>query len=207
MHVDEECQTELHAIIANLKTQCVVQPGEAVPADPGMCRARPSGSTAYAQLGGVYPIAMFADRVVEALLKGDRVPINWNTLEDQTGNRHPPGLKYMFTELLCHTAGGPEVVTSKGYDEAKLAVDPQHWPAFLELVSEAATMWPTKHHRELVLKICQSSKVEICAGLEGQAIVVQGAPQLNATSCPVTGSTGRCPFTGSSGGSGACPFA
>merc|ERR1719161_2539334 len=127
MHVDEECQTELHAIIANLKTQCVVQPGEAVPADPGMCRARPSGSTAYAQLGGVYPIAMFADRVVEALLKGDRVPINWNTLEDQTGNRHPPGLKYMFTELLCHTAGGPEVVTSKGYYEAKLAVDLEHF--------------------------------------------------------------------------------
>merc|ERR1711988_411929 len=204
MHVDEECQTELHAIIANLKTQCVVQPGEAVPADPGMCRARPSGGTAYAQLGGVYPLAMFADRLVEALLKGDRVPIEWHNLQDRSGNRHPPGLKYMFTELLCHTAGGPEVVTSKGYDDAKLAVDPEHWSAFLELVAEAATMWPTKHHRELVLKICQSSKVEICAGLGGEAAVVGGASELNATPPTAIGSSGGCPFSGASGEGARC---
>jgi hemoglobin len=211
MHVDEDSQAELHAIIANLKRQCVVKPGETVPADPGMCRARPSGSTAYAQLGGVYPIAMFADRVVEALLKGDRVPIEWHELEDRTGNRHPPGLKYMFTELLCHSAGGPEVVTSKGYDEAKLAVDPEHWPAFLDLVTDVARMWPTRHHIELILRICESSKVEICTGLGGRPDIVAGVQELNATAisasgcpfsggsnvgarCPVTGAPGRCPF-------------
>ena len=87
-----------------------------------MCRARPYGNTLYSQLGGVYPIALFADRLVESVLKGDRVQVEWDQVEDASGTRHPPGLKYMVTELLCNSAGGPEVVTSKGFDEAKLGV-------------------------------------------------------------------------------------
>ena len=34
--------------------------------------------------------------------------------------RHPPGLTYLLTEVVCHAAGGPEVVTASGFDEAKL---------------------------------------------------------------------------------------
>merc|ERR1719281_781893 len=64
-------------------------------------------------------------------------------------------------------------------------------------------MWPTRHHKELVLKICESSKTEICAGMEGEAAVVEGARELNATAI---GSSGGCPFSGASGAGGRCPF-
>jgi hypothetical protein len=104
----------------------------------------------------------------------------------------------MFTELFCNSAGGPEVVTSKGFDEAKLGVDPSQWPAFLALVTEAAVVWPTKHHRDLVLRICASSKVEICAGLEGEA-----SPGVEC-SVPASDALPRCPFSGNSAGQ--CPF-
>jgi len=137
---------------------------------------------------------------------------------DPSGNRHPPGLKYMFTELFCNAAGGPEVVTSKGYDEAKLGIDPTQWPTFLALVEEAARMWPTKHHRDLVMKICESSKEEICAGLEGQATPVVRGLGIAAESDALNGTTdfampamGACPFSENVGGqcpvSGrGCPF-
>merc|ERR1719401_1350485 len=108
----------------------------------------------------------------------------------------------MLTELLCHSAGGPELPTSRGFDDAKLGIDPNQWTAFLEIVAETAMVWPTKHHRELVLKICEQSKAEICFGLEGQE-----APAVNIAAIPGVDAfvpTGRCPFSGSSGGS--CPF-
>jgi len=106
----------------------------------------------------------------------------------------------MFTELFCNSAGGPEVVTSKGFDEAKLGVHPNQWPAFLALVAEAAAVWPTKHHRDLVLRICEASKVEICAGLEGEDALAVERP------VPASDALPRCPFSGSSGSAGQCPF-
>merc|ERR1712050_274947 len=198
LRIDQDTRSELLAILASFKGQCVLKRGQAVPEDPNMCRARPNGSSAYAQLGGVYPIALFADRVVEAVLQGHLVQVEWNRLDDPAGTRHPPGLKYMFTELFCNSAGGPEVVTSKGFDEAKLGVHPNQWPAFLALVAEAAAVWPTKHHRDLVLRICEASKVEICAGLEGEDALAVERPVLASDALP------RCPFSGNSGGH--CPF-
>merc|ERR1712050_765773 len=200
LRIDQDTRSELLAILASFKGQCVLKRGQAVPEDPNMCRARPNGSSAYAQLGGVYPIALFADRVVEAVLQGHLVQVEWNRLDDPAGTRHPPGLKYMFTELFCNSAGGPEVVTSKGFDEAKLGVHPNQWPVFLALVAEAAAVWPTKHHRDLVLRICEASKVEICAGLEGEDALGVERP------VPASDALPRCPFSGSSGSAGQCPF-
>jgi len=198
LQLDVETRAELQSILESFKAQCVLKQGETAPRDPGMCRAKPHGNTAYSQLGGVYPIALFADRVVEAVLRGDRVQVQWDRLDDTAGKRHPPGLKYMFTELLCNSAGGPEKVTSKGFDEAKLGVDPSQWPAFMALVAEAAAVWPTKHHKDLVLRICESSKVEVCIGLEGEASPEVLLPVQASAALPT------CPFSGSSGGQ--CPF-
>merc|ERR1712048_508978 len=210
LRMDVNTQTELHSILASFKDQCVVKQGEVAPRDPGMCRARPRGGAAYAQLGGVYPIALFADRLVEQVLRGDRVQVQWNRLDDAAGTRHPPGLKYLFTEVFCHAAGGPEVVTSKGFDEAKLGINPNQWTEFLALVAEAATLWPTKHHQDVVLKLCELNKAEICFGLEGQDsadsldLSMSGdGPTVQAfqmaSKCPFSGkSGGQCPFTGKS---------
>merc|ERR1712194_282044 len=138
----------------------------------------------------------------DKVLQGDRVQVQWNPVDDVSGSRHPPGLKYMLTELLCHSAGGPELAISKGFDDAKLGIDPKQWTAFLEIVAETAMVWPTKHHRELVLRICEQSKVEICFGLEGQE-----TPAVNIAAIAGVDAfmpSGCCPFSGSSGGT--CPF-
>jgi hemoglobin len=204
--VDANTQSDLLAILASFQEQCVLQRGETAPADPGLCRARPSGNLAYSQLGGVYPLALFADRLVDKVLQGDRVQVPWNRIDDPRGTRHPPGLKYMLTELLCHGAGGPEMPTSKGFEDAKLGIDPSEWPHFLDVVAETAAIWPTRHHRELILKVCEKNKAEICFGLEGQELPnVEVASDVGVD--PFQMPTGRCPFSGQTAGpTGRCPF-
>jgi hypothetical protein len=179
LRIDAATQEELNSILAGFREQCVVNQGEVAPQDPGMCRARPHGNATYAQLGGVYPIALFSDRLVEKVLQGDRVQVQWNHVDDPEAIRHPPGLKYMVTELFCNAAGGPEVVTSKGFDEAKLGINPNQWTEFLNVVAEVAAVWPTRHHRDMVLRLCEQSKAELCFGMEGQ----EATPPRSSGTC------------------------
>jgi len=164
-NLDSATQLELCGILSTYQSACVLAPGEQAPADPGLLRPKGTGSTLYQRLGGVYPIAQFVDRLIESVLKGDRVHIEHDRLDDLQGKRHPPGLKYMVTELVCNCAGGPEVVTSKGYDDAKLGVQPQEWPTFLELASEAAELWPIPHLRNSLVGALGAVKAEICIGV------------------------------------------
>jgi len=164
VQLQRHTQRELMSIIEGFQQQCTVQPGETPPPDPGMCRRKPDGSTNYAHLGGVYPVAMFVDRLVEAVIRGDRVQVQWDQL-DSPGIRHPPGLRYMLTELLCNSLGGPELVTSKGFEEAKLGINPDQWAAFVQLAGDTASIWPTQRHRELILQAIEKEKVHICVGL------------------------------------------
>merc|ERR1719161_3254194 len=94
--VESGTKKDLLDIIQSFQAECTITPGEVVPADPG--RPKPaSGSegTLYYRLGGVYPIAMFVDRLLEAILKGDRVKIDLDKVEDPQSKRHAAGLKYM----------------------------------------------------------------------------------------------------------------
>mmetsp|Transcript_108176 Transcript_108176/g.279749 ORF Transcript_108176/g.279749 Transcript_108176/m.279749 type:complete len:891 (+) Transcript_108176:83-2755(+) len=163
--LDNSTQLELCGILSTYRDSCVLAPGEAAPSDPGLLRPAGNGSTLYQRLGGVYPIAQFVDRLVEKVLVGDRVHVEHDSLDDPSGKRHPPGLKYMLTELVCNGAGGPEVVTSKGFDEAKLGVQAQEWPQFLELASEAAELWPIPHLRNSLVAALGAMKAEICVGV------------------------------------------
>ena len=81
--------------------------------DPGPMR--PSGNKLYAKVGGVYPIALFVDRLIDALLADPRVAI---PVDGQ--RRNEASLKYLFMEVVCAIAGGPEVVTSLAYAETRL---------------------------------------------------------------------------------------
>ena len=56
--------------------------------------------------GGVYQIALFADRLVDALLSDDRVAVPVDG-----SKRNESSLKYLVTEVLCKVSGGPEVIT------------------------------------------------------------------------------------------------
>merc|ERR1719271_278638 len=174
-------KVELLGIIARFQDQCVCKRETR---DPGPPPAHTSSvGTLYHRLGGVYPIAQFADRLVDLVLRGDRVHV------DTAGDhRHPPGLKYMVTELLCNGLGGPELVTSKGYDDAKLGVPVEEWPLFLTLAAEAAELFPTQHHRTALVAQLNELKPEICVGIvaEGEEsgiakLLNLGFPVVDAT--------------------------
>jgi hypothetical protein len=165
LHLDEATQQEIYGILSTYQSSCVLAPGEVAPADPGPSRPTGAASSLYHRLGGVYPIAQFVDRLVDRVLRGDRVHVAHDRLDDPAGRRHPPGLKYMLTELVCHGTGGPEVVTSKGFDEAKLGVQVEDWPKFLELAAEAAAVWPIPHLRNSLVSALGALKAEICIGV------------------------------------------
>jgi len=136
-----------------------------VPADPGNIKPNSSNPTLYHRLGGVYPIAQFVDRLVGLTLTSNSVHIDVGQLEDTTQVRHAPGLRYVLTELVCNGSGGPEVVTSKGFEEAKLGVVQEEWPAFLALVAEAADIWPSQYLRNALVSVMSDLKADICLGM------------------------------------------
>jgi hemoglobin len=165
-------KVELLSIIAGFQDQCV---SKRETRDPGRPPAHPSSvGTLYHRLGGVYPIAQFTDRLVDLVLRGDRVHV-----DTDGDHRHPPGLKYMFTELLCNGLGGPELVTSKGYDDAKLGVPVEEWPLFLSLAAEAAELFPTSHHRTALVAQLNELKPEICVGIVAEGMESGIAKLLN----------------------------
>ena len=105
------------------------------------------------------------------------VPTEAEDAED--ARRHPAGLKYLLTELVCNATGGPEVVTAKGFDEAKLGVPVDKWAAFCALGSEAATVFPTPHHRAMILDLLSSLQPEHGAILKNSHCIFRNV----STSC------------------------
>ena len=57
-----------------MRADCTIADGEAAPRNPG--KPAPPGDSLYARLGGVYPIALFADRLVDALLSDTTAKIS-----------------------------------------------------------------------------------------------------------------------------------
>ena len=113
LHIDKGMQAELGEIFMSFRSQCVTEPGEKVPADPKKCRKPPDGQSTYAQAGGVYPLATFADTLVElAISEAKDLTLRYEDVKKPGATRHPPGLKYILTELLCNKAGGPELLTA-----------------------------------------------------------------------------------------------
>merc|ERR1719160_1431581 len=167
--VESGAMRDLLGILQSFQADCTVTAGEVAPADPGRPKpAAGSEGTLYYRLGGVYPIAQFVDRLVEAVLKGDKVKVDLENTEDPQSKRHAAGLKYMLTELTCNCTGGPEIVTSKGFDDAKLGVPVQLWPTFLEIANEAAMLWPSQLLRTSLLNALAEQKAEICIGVVGE---------------------------------------
>ena len=111
----------------------------------------PVPSASIQRLGGVYPLAQFADRLIESLQANGQIGVRFDSLNDPNGRRHAPALTYLLTELLCAAAGGPEVVTAKSFEEARLGVPSEQWGGFCALAADAAAaVFPTAHHRATV---------------------------------------------------------
>ena len=181
LHISKDMQAELGEIFASFRSQCVVEPGERVPPDPKRCRKAPDGNSTYAQAGGVYPLAAFADTLVEmAMAAPKELTLRWEDVKKPGATRHPPGLKYVLTELVCHTAGGPEVLTAEGFDDAKLGVLPEQWDTFMALARRAAEeVWPGKPVVVGALEaLLEEVKPELCIGMAGKGEVVESARRL-----------------------------
>ena len=77
---------DLGALMASMEGECVVRPGERARADPGPWR--PGGASVYGRCGGVYPLALFCDRLVDALVADARFGVATDARE-----RTPAALK------------------------------------------------------------------------------------------------------------------
>ena len=93
---------DLQAVLLSMRDDCISE-GTAADARPAVSTA--TGTTRsswfrsaplYERLGGVYPIALFVDRLIDALLAGDRptahAPFDLNPNSDLQPTRRPPGL-------------------------------------------------------------------------------------------------------------------
>merc|ERR1719472_96271 len=125
--------------------ECVVFPGERPRRSPGP--VRPGGNHIYARLGGVYPIALFVDRLIDALLADPRVAI---PVDGQ--RRNEASMKYLFTEVVCAIAGGPEVVTSLAYAETRLLLPARQMFFLLEAAKDASDHIPSSKLRAELLQ-------------------------------------------------------
>ena len=113
---------DLNALMISMEDECVVYEGERPWRDPG--QRRPGGNSAYGLVGGVYPIALFVDRLVDALIADDRFAVATDSMK-----RTPSSLKYCLTEAVCADAGGPEIVTARNASETSLGVPQDAWEA------------------------------------------------------------------------------
>ena len=105
---------------SSFEAQCVLPPGTSAPPDPGPAEPHASSlGTVYHRLGGVYPIAHFADPLVDKTIAvGSGVTLkDLGEVTDPTARRHAPGLKYLLTEVrnaranlsLCTVFPGPHL--------------------------------------------------------------------------------------------------
>ena len=156
-----EQREELLEILRPFEQQVVSPKGAELPPDPQLSTTVPDGNSLFAEAGGVYPLARFADLLVERSLV-DRLVL---PLSKRAGGKlSRAGLKYLLTELLCNAAGGEGIVTSKGFDDAKLGV--KDWQRFLSAAREtAARVWHDKYVSEAVVALLEGVQAELVVGL------------------------------------------
>lgn len=134
-------EDDLRGLFESWRRDIILQPGETpLENKPVALDLR----TLYGRLGGVYPIALFADRLVDALLSDESFGIPTEEL-----NRDRPSLVYLFTEMVCNSAGGMEQVTCSEAVETRLLLPPQQWDRFMVVASMAADHFPKEAAKEV----------------------------------------------------------
>src|SRR4029453_6488553 len=87
----------------------------------------------YERLGGVYNIATVVEDFIDRIMVDPR--LNANPRVDEAHHRvSPPGLKYLFTEMVCWATGGPQTYTGRSMRDSHqdLMVTADEWEAFLD---------------------------------------------------------------------------
>merc|ERR1719502_2358808 len=151
---------DLQVVLLSMRDDCVAE-GTAADDAPlaGPAATKMGGSfwfgsaSLYERLGGLYPIALFVDRLIDALLADPRVAI---PVDGQ--RRNEASMKYLFTEVVCAIVGGPELVTSIAYDETRLLLPARQMFFLLEAAKEASDHFhSSKLRAELLQALHQAS--------------------------------------------------
>merc|ERR1719428_290266 len=145
---------DLTAVVASMMSDCTVPEGEVAPPKPRDPFIQ--GDALYARVGGVYPIALFADRVVDALLADSTVRL---PLDGQ--KRSAATLKYLFTELICHAAGGPEILTATRLPETRLLASSKEFFQLMPCAEAASDHLPVSRHRTELMRCVFEQKALI----------------------------------------------
>ena len=87
----------------------------------------------YERLGGVYSIAIVVNDFIDRIMIDPR--LNANPRVDEVHHRVPPaGFKYLVTEMVCWTTGGPQKYTGRSMKDSHkdLMITAAEWEAFLD---------------------------------------------------------------------------
>lgn len=117
----------------------------------------------YERLGGVYAIAAVVDDFIDRVMDDPR--LNANPRVDEAHHRvSRAGFKYLVTELVCQSTGGPQTYTGRTmYDShVHLEITEPEWEAFLDDFRQTADRFqiPEEFRQEL-LAIVDSTKGDI----------------------------------------------
>ena len=155
---------DVTAVIESMRADCIIQDGKAPPANPG--HPAPAGDSLYARCGGVYPLALVCDRLVDALLSDESVKIKVDA------ERTMPSLKYLFTEFVCAIAGGPETMTAPSIAATRLQVSSQDLFKLLGSVASSADhLEPPTLAAELTQRLYDAADLILVAPIKWDAPV------------------------------------
>lgn len=91
----------------------------------------------YERLGGVYPIAVVVDDLIDRVMADPR--LNANPLVDEAHHKVPPaGFKYLVTEMVCWASGGPQKYSGRSMADSHKHLNITHaeWLAFMNDVKQ-----------------------------------------------------------------------
>ena len=119
--------------------------------------------TLYERLGGVYSIATVVEELIDRIMVDPR--LNANPRVDEAHHRVPPaGFKYLFTEMVCWAAGGPQKYTGRSmYESHKdMKIIGGEWDAFMDDFQQTLDKFGVPAQEQAELKaIVESTRADI----------------------------------------------
>lgn len=123
----------------------------------------PTQPALYDRLGGVYNIATVVDDLIDRVMGDPR--LNANPRVDEAHHRvSAAGFKYLVTELVCESAGGPQHYTGRtmGDSHRHLMITDDEWQAFMDDLQQSFDRFEVPQPEQAELKaIVESTKEAI----------------------------------------------
>ena len=128
--------------------------------------ARSEELSLYDRLGGIYPIALVVDDLINRVAENDVLNDNPAIYAARKPERFP-GLKYQLTTMVCQATGGPCSYTGKSMEEAHegMGITEAEWQELVDDFKASLAHFgvPEAEQQEL-LAIVDSTKGAIVAG-------------------------------------------